>query len=104
MTDQPFKTKEELLAKVVGTINAPVSGFVNVLADNIRNFVYTLSDVKIVALGDHWGSGTFTGGARPGRTPLGIAISLADMEKDPAAKVPPQGSGWLDGYLEADRR
>ena len=39
-------TKEELLAKVVGTINAPVSGFVNVLADNIRNFVYTLSDVK----------------------------------------------------------
>ena len=64
----------------------------------------TLTAVRIVALGDHWGSGTFTAGARPGRSPLGIAISLADVQADPAARVPPQGSGWMDGYLEADRR
>jgi hypothetical protein len=63
-----------------------------------------LIEVKVAALGSHWGSGKFTSGARPGPTPLGIAFSLADMEKDPAAKVPPQGSHWLDGYLEADRR
>lgn len=62
-----------------------------------------LTAVEIVALGDHWGSGTYTAGARPGRTPLGIAFSLADPENDPGAGVPPQGSGWLDGYLQADR-
>lgn len=39
-------SKEELLAKVVGSINAPVSGFVNVLAGNLRNLVYVLSAVK----------------------------------------------------------
>lgn len=35
-------SKEELLAKLVGTINAPVSGFVNVLAVNMRNLVQVL--------------------------------------------------------------
>lgn len=39
-------SREELLAKVVGTINAPVSGFVNVLAGNLRKLVYVLSAVK----------------------------------------------------------
>jgi large subunit ribosomal protein L10 len=39
-------SREELLAKVVGSINAPVSGFVNVLAGNLRNFVYVLNAVK----------------------------------------------------------
>lgn len=29
-------SKEELLGKLVGTLNAPISGFVNVLAGNIR--------------------------------------------------------------------
>lgn len=31
--------REELLAKLVGSINAPISGFVNVLAGNIRGLV-----------------------------------------------------------------
>lgn len=39
-------SKEELLAKLVGSINAPVSGFVNVLAGNLRNLVYVLSAIK----------------------------------------------------------
>ncbi len=39
-------TREVLLAKFVGTINAPVSGFVNVLAGNIRNFVSVLNNIK----------------------------------------------------------
>ena len=38
-------SREELLAKFVGTINAPVSGFVNVLAGNIRNFVGVLKAI-----------------------------------------------------------
>lgn len=39
-------SKEELLAKVVGSLNAPVSGFVNALAGNLRNLVYVLNAVK----------------------------------------------------------
>ncbi len=39
-------SKQELLAKVVGTINAPVSGFVNVLAGNMRGLVTVLGAIK----------------------------------------------------------
>lgn len=38
--------KQELLARLVGTLNAPVSGFVNVLAGNIRGLVNVLNAVK----------------------------------------------------------
>ncbi len=38
-------SKEELLAKVVGSINAPVSGFVGVLNANLRNLVGVLSAI-----------------------------------------------------------
>jgi len=39
-------SKEELLAKLVGTLNAPVSGFVNVLAGNLRGLVQVLKAVS----------------------------------------------------------
>jgi len=39
-------SKEELLAKLVGTLNAPVSGFVNVLAGNLRSLCNVLNAVK----------------------------------------------------------
>ncbi len=39
-------SKQELLAKVVSSIFAPVSNFVNILQGNIRNFVYLLSIIK----------------------------------------------------------
>lgn len=38
-------SKEELLSKLVGTLNAPVSGFVNVLAGNMRGFVTVLQAI-----------------------------------------------------------
>ncbi|MFC1612948.1 50S ribosomal protein L10 [Patescibacteria group bacterium] len=38
--------KEALLAKLVGTIQAPVSGFVNVLNGNIRGLVQVLNGIK----------------------------------------------------------
>ncbi|PJA86824.1 MAG: 50S ribosomal protein L10 [Candidatus Moranbacteria bacterium CG_4_9_14_3_um_filter_42_9] len=41
--------KQELLAKLVGTLNAPVSGFVNALAGNLRglvNVLKALADAK----------------------------------------------------------
>ncbi len=39
-------SREELLAKLVGSIKAPVSGFVNVLAGNLRHLVYVLNAIK----------------------------------------------------------
>jgi large subunit ribosomal protein L10 len=39
-------SKTELYAKLVGSINAPVSGFVNALAGNLRNLVYVLKAVS----------------------------------------------------------
>jgi large subunit ribosomal protein L10 len=39
-------SRDELLAQVVGTINAPISGFVNALAGNLRNIVQVLNAIK----------------------------------------------------------
>jgi len=39
-------SREELLAKVVGSIKAPISGFVNVLAGNMRGLVNVLNAIK----------------------------------------------------------
>ena len=39
-------SKQELYAKVVGSLQAPVSGFVNVLAGNLRGLVQVLSAIK----------------------------------------------------------
>ncbi len=39
-------SRQELLAKIAGSMNAPISNFVNVLQGNIRNLVYVLSAIK----------------------------------------------------------
>lgn len=39
-------SKEELLAKVVGSLNAPISGFVTVLKGNLRGLVQVLNSIK----------------------------------------------------------
>ncbi len=53
----------------------------------------------MVAKGDFWGAGPYTGGAPAGRFPLAISFTLADGS-DLADRLPPQGSrGWLRGYL-----
>ncbi|PIQ67729.1 50S ribosomal protein L10 [Candidatus Uhrbacteria bacterium CG_4_10_14_0_2_um_filter_41_7] len=39
-------SKEQLLGQLVGTLNAPVSGFVRVLAGNIRGLVTVLGAIK----------------------------------------------------------
>ena len=57
---------------------------------------------SVVALGDHWGEGTFTRGARPGRNPFGVAFELADPSRA-ADRVAPQGIREGDGYYYADR-
>ncbi len=40
-------SREELLAKFVGSINAPVSGLVNVFAGSLRSLLYALQAIKL---------------------------------------------------------
>jgi hypothetical protein len=56
----------------------------------------------VVALGEHWGEGTFTRGARPGRRPLGVAFELARGDK-PGDAVPPQAAREQQEYFGAGR-
>ena len=39
-------SKQELLAKLVGSLNSPVSGFVNVLTGNLRGLVGVLNNIQ----------------------------------------------------------
>lgn len=55
----------------------------------------------VVAVGEHWGEGPFTRGARPGRTPLGVAFELVPTKADDL--VPPQAARDLGGYLNTGR-
>jgi large subunit ribosomal protein L10 len=38
--------KQELYAQIVGSLNAPISGFVNALAGNLKNLVYVLKAIE----------------------------------------------------------
>ena len=72
--------------------DAEVKGFVEVTDGVVSRF-------DIVALGDFWGEGAYTGRAPEGKFPLAISFRLADGT-DVADRIPPQGSrGWVDGYL-----
>ena len=42
-------TREELLARLVGSISAPISNFVNVLKANIKGLIFVLKQIKITA-------------------------------------------------------
>jgi hypothetical protein len=54
----------------------------------------------LVAKGDFWGQGPFTGGAPKGRFPLAVSFALADGS-EAADQIPPQGArGWVPGYLQ----
>jgi hypothetical protein len=58
--------------------------------------------LEVLAVGDHWGRGTYTPGERPGRQPLGIAMELADPSR-PADRVPPQAARDWEDYLSPPR-
>jgi len=41
-----LSSKEELLAKFIGSISSPVSNFVNILKGNIKGLLYVLTQIK----------------------------------------------------------
>jgi hypothetical protein len=58
-----------------------------------------LTRFDLAAVGEHWGEGRYTPGARPGRQPLGVAFELAEG-KSAADRVPPQAARELEEYLK----
>ena len=46
ITLSKLPSRNELLAKLLGSIKSPVSGLVNVLSGNLRNLVYVLNAIK----------------------------------------------------------
>jgi hypothetical protein len=62
-----------------------------------------LARFDLVAVGDCWGDGAYTRGARPGRQPLGVAFELASNEDVAATLVPPQAARNIGEYLRPDR-
>ena len=61
-----------------------------------------LTRFDAIAVGDHWGAGPYTGGARPGRAPLGVALELANPERA-ADLVAPQAARENSAYFGAER-
>lgn len=60
-----------------------------------------VKQLDVLAWGEAWGQGRFTGGAPAGKFPLLVAFSLAGNA--PIDRVPPQASRELRAYWEADR-
>jgi hypothetical protein len=59
------------------------------------------TQVNLLAWGEAWGEGRYTGGAPQGRFPLVIAFSLAGSAA--ADRVPPQGSRESSAYFGTGR-
>jgi hypothetical protein len=55
----------------------------------------------VTAVGQHWGEGPYSPGARSGKAPLGIAFVLVDEEEE-GDKVPPQAARDLQEYYGRD--
>jgi hypothetical protein len=53
---------------------------------------------EMLAVGDHWGRGTYTEGERPGRKPLGVVFELTKGD-NPTDLVPPQAARDFDYYM-----
>ncbi|MGY8659571.1 MAG: hypothetical protein ACKVKH_13155 [Verrucomicrobiales bacterium] len=61
-----------------------------------------LTRFSLLVTGKHWGSGTYTGGARSGKTPLGQVFQLSDG-KEARDRIPPQGIRWAPGYWSPEK-
>lgn len=61
----------------------------------------TFDTFDVAAVGEHWGEGTYTRRARPGRTLLGVAFGPV-AGNAPADRVPPQAAREVRRYFGQD--
>jgi len=86
------------------TVSKAGRGFDVRLLGNLRydRAKQAIDRLEAVAVGEHWGEGPYTRGARPGRQPVGIVFELADRNSA-ADLVPPQAARDIDTYLGRGR-
>ncbi|MFK7769845.1 MAG: hypothetical protein AB8B55_21735 [Mariniblastus sp.] len=60
----------------------------------------TIAQFDLVAKGEFWGRGQYTGFAPEGKFPLAIAFRIADGTDLADSVVPHGAKGWLDGYYQ----
>ena len=72
---------------------AEIFGIAKMDGPNITRF-------DLVAKGDYWGEGRFTGGAPEGKFPLAVAFRIADGSDSADSIAPHAIKGWADGYYE----
>jgi hypothetical protein len=58
----------------------------------------TIDRFDAAAVGEHWGEGHFTRGARPGRSLVGVAFGPVAGDK-PADRIPPQAAREVRAYF-----
>ena len=61
-----------------------------------------LGKFDLLVVGRFWGHSRYTGGSRPGKTPIGHVFRLTDGKKE-SDRIPPQGIRWADGYWDPGR-
>ena len=88
--------------KITGSVHLETAdgkrGFVAKLLGVAQTSNGELKRFDLVAKGQFWGRGRFTGHAPEGKFPLAIAFRMADGT-DPADNMIPHGAkGWVDGY------
>lgn len=80
-------------------IDAGERGYEAVLGGLLHFKDGKFDQIDVVAVGEHWGDDSVTrSGARPGRTLLGVAFSLADPAR-PIERIPPQGAREWGRYI-----
>jgi hypothetical protein len=102
LTLQSQDAKERTFA-VIGTAKMTTAtqdrGYDATLQGTIVVAQGAVTGFDLVAVGDHWGDDSVTNsGCRPGRTPLGVAFTLADATT-PGNRVPPQAVRDRDLYF-----
>jgi hypothetical protein len=59
-----------------------------------------ITELEILAVGDHWGQSAHTQPSRPGRQPLGVVFELVSG-KSRAERIPPQAVRGGEAYYDA---
>jgi len=75
-------------------------GFIAELIGQVAQVDGKVSQFDVIAKGEFWGKGPYTGYAPPGRFPLVVAIRIGDGS-DVADRIMPHGAkGWIEGYYK----
>jgi len=109
--EPPHWERAEVVSHEFDIVNENISGKVELRSkDGKRGYTAELrgelaaadgklTKFNIVALGQFFGEGQYTGGAPKGKFPLAVSFTLADGT-DIADSIPPQHArGWVEDYL-----